>query len=84
MHTMSDQELFDTSVSATLAQGRKSMNKAGTCQYRGSNGLKSTIGHLIPDSRYKPIMEEMWAPQILFDLEISDNMLLSMKNEVNI
>jgi len=55
MHT--PQELFDTVLTAIREQGRPSMDINGRCQYRGPNGLKCAAGQLIPDEKYKPVMD---------------------------
>ena len=49
---------------ALLKQGQKSINEERSredgetlCMYRGDNGCKCAIGHLIPDENYKPSLE---------------------------
>jgi hypothetical protein len=62
------QEIFDTTTRALLAQGRPSFNPAeGTCLYRGPDGTKCAIGHLIPDDAYHPDMENLraWADRVM-------------------
>ena len=45
------QAAFDTATSAIILQGKRSVSIDGTCQYRGPNGLKCAIGHLMTDSQ---------------------------------
>lgn len=52
----SKQETFDTVVGALIKQGRPSVGE-GKCKYRGPNGDKCAVGHLIPDSKYRETME---------------------------
>ncbi len=56
---MTNQEAFDIAYKGLAAQGfRRSIvadeSDAMSCRYRGPNGLKCAIGHLIPDSLYQP------------------------------
>ena len=54
---MSDkQSFFDKSTAAVIAQGRKSygesvVNMRTTCLYRGSDGAKCVVGHMISDEQ---------------------------------
>lgn len=50
------QETFDIVVSALRIQGCKS-RKGLRCAYRGNNGLKCAVGHLIPDEDYSAEFE---------------------------
>jgi len=52
----SRQIVFDKVLAAIRAQGRPSVN-GGICSYRGCDGDKCPIGHLIPDESYKPEFE---------------------------
>ena len=62
---MDKQATFDKVVAALIQQNERSAIRVDTddehsheqCQYRGPNGLKCAIGHLIPDELYKPGME---------------------------
>lgn len=47
---MTPQEIFNTAYTGIIAQGRQSLNKKGDCRYRGPDGLKCAIGHLIDDA----------------------------------
>lgn len=54
--TATRQQCFDKAVTAILAQGRASFSidredpdDRGSCMYRGPDGLKCAIGHLLPD-----------------------------------
>lgn len=53
---MNNQEAFDKAVSGVIKQGSKSFTSKG-CKYRGPNGLKCAVGHLIPDYMYEKGME---------------------------
>ena len=47
---MNRQEVFNKAVKGLAAQGfQSSRNKDKTCRYRGPEGLKCAVGHLIPD-----------------------------------
>lgn len=54
---MNRQDIFNTSVGELLKQGKKSVDGEGVCAYRGADGSKCAIGHLIPDSMYHPSYE---------------------------
>lgn len=52
------QELFDRSVKGLINQKFvRSADGSGHCMYRGPNGTKCAIGHLIEDSEYVKEME---------------------------
>lgn len=46
------QELFDRVVTALILQGRPALND-GACAYRGEDGSKCAVGHLISDEVYR-------------------------------
>ena len=75
---MTPQEVFDTVVAALVKQGRKSLAENGDpsiskdCRYRGDDGLKCAIGHLIPDDEYAEWMEGMGTTTLLLELESRD------------
>jgi len=54
---MSTKQGLLLSIRAVIAQGEKSLGEGG-CLYRGPNGLKCAIGHLIPDSTYTSCIED--------------------------
>lgn len=55
-----EQKAFDIAVTAVLKQGRQSRDvEDDICLYRGEDGKKCVIGHLISDEFYKPEMEEV-------------------------
>jgi hypothetical protein len=61
---MNYQEIFDTVARAILKQGVpsvgfKSSGRIDACQYRGVNGAKCAVGHLITDDEYSRSMENM-------------------------
>lgn len=53
------QEIFDRVAEGLLGQGGPSMSDRfdETCAYRGVDGRKCAIGHLIPDEKYFPDLE---------------------------
>jgi hypothetical protein len=52
------QPLFDKVVLAMRRQGYvRSTSAAEACTYRGEDGLRCFVGHLIPDRSYTPDME---------------------------
>lgn len=53
---MNKQEIFDTVYKALLEQGEPSVNN-GVCAYRGANGNKCAVGHMISDDLYDPEFE---------------------------
>jgi hypothetical protein len=59
----SNQEIFDTVARAILKQGAPSViiddNDSCSCRYRGVNGAKCAVGHLINDDEYCASMEDM-------------------------
>lgn len=63
------QKLFDRAVGGILKQGKASIiiddNDRPHCMYRGDNGTKCAIGHLIPDSKYDEKMENLGFEQLL-------------------
>jgi len=73
-----NQSVFDVCGTALLEQGKKSeeffINKSCPngvmgCAYRGRNGLKCAIGHLIPDKFYIPEIENISVDAALDILE---------------
>ena len=59
MQMLTQQEVFDKSVGATLKQGEPSYKdgKLGICAYRGADDLKCAVGHCISDETYDPKMD---------------------------
>lgn len=51
------QELFDQAWRGLAAQGWQSSWSDGRCAYRGENGRRCAVGHLIHDDEYSPGME---------------------------
>lgn len=43
------QAIFDRVAAALIAQGRKSADGTGTCLYRGPDGLRCGVGHIMSD-----------------------------------
>lgn len=55
---MTAQEAFDKAVAGVRAQGYQlSLDEKTNCMYRGPNGLRCAVGHLIPDELYQPAFE---------------------------
>lgn len=55
---MNRQEIFDTVLTKLREQVyRSDSSGVGGCAYRGSNGRKCAVGHLIPDAIYSREME---------------------------
>lgn len=61
----SKQELFNKGYLGVLAQGGPSVNEQGVCRYRGVNGTKCAVGHMIPDGVYYPGMEGSWITDLV-------------------
>lgn len=62
----SAQEYLDLLVATSLAGGfpstkRDPATNEPTCLYRGEDGKKCVVGHVIPDEMYDPQMEKMTA-----------------------
>jgi hypothetical protein len=57
---MTHQEAYNTAVKGLAGQGfLRSVGRHG-CMYRGNEGRKCAVGHLIPDSQYNPAGEASW------------------------
>lgn len=72
---MNKQEIFDTVYEKLLKQGKASTFD-GKCRYRGANGNKCAIGHLIPDELYESYMEGVgfvYLPENIIDYIVGDN-----------
>lgn len=70
---MNRQQIFDTVVSKLLIQGQNSVDEV-VCRYRGPEGRKCAIGHLIPDELYNPDFETRSIDMILEDEKLSKNL----------
>lgn len=44
---MTPQEIFDKAALGVLNQGKRSVDGSERCLYRGPNGLKCAVGHLV-------------------------------------
>ena len=52
------QQAFNKAYLGLKAQGFERSHKGGSgCRYRGPDGKKCAIGHMIPDEHYRPEME---------------------------
>jgi hypothetical protein len=62
---LTNQEIFEKAITALLEQGRPSISQVDTggeyqatiCAYRGQDGCKCAIGHLIADEVYSDYLE---------------------------
>lgn len=54
---MNKQEMFNKVWLGLQAQGWKQSIIGTTCRYRGPEGLKCAVGHLIPDDKYQSYWE---------------------------
>jgi hypothetical protein len=62
---MNKQEIFNKVYLGLKGQSFvKSTDLAGNCKYRGANGTKCAIGHLIPDEQYHPCLEKVCGYEI--------------------
>lgn len=71
------QDIFDRACKAVIAQGEQSIMGSDfsiTCAYRGRNGMKCAIGHLLSDDqivKYKVkegTAPNQFPPQLILDL----------------
>lgn len=46
-------------ILALLKQGKKSVDHNDMCKYRGPDGLKCAVGHILSDEEYSPEMENL-------------------------
>lgn len=51
------QRIFDKAFKGLQSQGFVRSTLRGACQYRGLDGLRCAIGHVLPDDVYEPSME---------------------------
>ena len=59
------QVVFDIVCERLAEQKNRSVDSAEqVCAYRGDNGVKCAIGHLIPDSIYNKYMEKVSVPYL--------------------
>lgn len=61
-----NQEVFDAVWNGLASQGfQRSIGYEGTCLYRGPDGLKCAVGHLIPDNLYDTDLEGKTVSQLI-------------------
>lgn len=60
-------EMVRFAIRAMLKQGKRSTNSEG-CMYRGPEGTKCAIGHLIPDELYDEVEMESNAALYVFHI----------------
>jgi hypothetical protein len=82
--TSSFQEIFSHVYAALLKQGVASygemtncMTTSEMCLYRGPNGTKCALGHLIPDEEYRLSMEG----QSISDLDFGEDPYFNMNDD---
>lgn len=65
-------------ILALLKQGKKSVDRNGMCKYRGPDGLKCAVGHMLSDEEYKPEMENVGVKSLvtLYKLDFSYDITL--------
>ena len=61
------QDVFDYIVFALIQQGKPSLRPGG-CAYRGKDGCRCAVGHLIADADYRPRFEGKNTMNILADI----------------
>lgn len=64
MTPLNRQNAFNTAYNGVIAQGKPSViifenEKLPICAYRSNDGCKCNVGHLIPDDKYDPRMENL-------------------------
>ena len=66
-------EILETVTIALLKQGKVSKKYHGLCAYRGDDGLKCAIGHLIKDEDYSKEMEGHGVNNVLIRKALFNN-----------
>lgn len=61
---MTAQEAYDKVLFALRKQRQQSTDSSGACLYRGPDGLKCAVGHLLPDHLYSDSFEMTGAEQL--------------------
>lgn len=69
---MTKQEYFDLLVKTSREGGFPARNVHGSCVYRTEDGKKCAVGLLIPDTRYKVMMEGSAAALFAVHTELRD------------
>lgn len=65
------QETFDKIAIALIEQGQQSKSEYLSCAYRGIDGCKCAIGHLIPDEEYNNLIEGKNVRFLRYDFPIA-------------
>lgn len=60
-----NQEIFDFVYEKLKEQGEAATKKNVGCVYRGPGGTKCALGHLIPDEKYNPTLEDITLTGVL-------------------
>lgn len=76
-----------SAIRATVKQGQQSLSKdGGECAYRGRNGLRCTLGHMIDDNHYTSDLESTGIDNPLIVMAIINSIgidsLSKKKNEL--
>lgn len=68
------QQLFDRAVAGLARQGfQQSFDEAqDTCAYRGSEGMRCAMGHVLPDDKYQPEFEGKNAKDLMISHTVGD------------
>jgi len=61
--TEQEYKILMDAAKKTDAQGVRSVDCEGLCQYRGPYGLKCSVGHMIPDEKYHNDLEGVSASE---------------------
>ena len=84
---MDSQTALNEAAAGLMKQGRRSMNAAGDCLYRGPNGLRCGIGLILPDELYddglegKPVVVIISRPEISeYFRGVSTDVLIAIQN----
>lgn len=75
---MTDEEAFSISANGLLAQGCKSIDSEGLCQFRGTGGKKCAVGFLITDEEYFDAMERYGVLMVVEIIGSLDGMNVTM------
>lgn len=68
------QQLFDRAVAGLANQGfQQSLDETqDTCAYRGSEGMRCAMGHVLPDDKYRPEFEGKNAKDLMISHTVGD------------
>lgn len=82
---MKAQEIFTKAVNGLRKQAAKSFrithSRGEECAYRGEEGRKCAIGHVLPDEKYCPEMEGLPVTELRNDFEVDSIIMPSDLSE---